>query len=471
MSIRVRLLTVYLAIILAGFGGLALIAGRQISAGARVDFGGRLQNEVILVAQGLAAQIDTEQVDTSALDATLADYEARINAILTLHTLNAQFSDNGRPGGGREMMMGGRFRDQPELESALRGQVILSQRRDALNDEQFFTAAPVVVDQQLVAVLQLSVPVSSLGAVVTQRWLELGLLVAFLTGVAALAAVWLARSIIRPLYALRDSALRLSKGDLAHRVQYNGKDEIGAVAQAFNNMAGQVQSMLDEQRAFASNTSHELRTPLTTIRLRSEALRYDEALDAETGKRYIAEIDDEINRMSALIDDLTVLSRFDAGRAELGSEQIDAGHFAASLQQRLQPQAQARHITLTLHASADLPVLRASLNHLTIVFRNLLENALKYTPDGGCITWNLSSASGGLQSVIVDNGRGIAADQLPHLFERFYRADKARSRDIPGSGLGLSIVKSVVEAYGGSIRIESAGHGQGTTVTVFWPGS
>jgi signal transduction histidine kinase len=469
MSIRARLLAVYLAIILIGFGGLALIAGRQISVGARVDFGGRLQNEVILVAQGLAAQINSEAVDEDALDAALADYETRINATLTLHTMNGQFADNGRPGGGREAMMGGRFRDQPELESALRGQVILAQRRDTTGGEQFFTAAPVVVDQDIFAVLQLNVPVSSLGEVVARRWLELGLLVALLAGIAALAAVCLARSIIRPLYALRDSALRLSKGDLAHRVQYSGKDEIGAVAQAFNDMARQVQSMLDEQRAFASNTSHELRTPLTTIRLRSEALRYDEGLDDETGERYIAEIDDEVNRMSALIDDLTVLSRFDAGRAELGSEQIDAGHFASSLQQRLLPQAQARQITLTLHASADLPVLRASLNHLTIVFRNLLENALKYTPDGGCVTWDLSTTAGGLQSVITDNGRGIAADQLPHLFERFYRADKARSRDIPGSGLGLSIVKSVVEAYGGSVRIESAGHGQGTTVTVFWP--
>lgn len=471
MSIRARLLTVYLAIILTGFGGLALIAGRQISAGARADFGARLQNEAILIAQGLAAQLASQPrgaPDWDALDAALSDYAARVNAALTLHLLPGP-PTGGRPGGRGEMQMGGRFRDQPELEAALRGQVIVTQRSEPPGAEQFFTAAPLMVEQQPVALLQLSVPVSSLGGVVAQRWLELGLLVTLITGAAALAAVWLARSIIRPLHTLRDSALRFSKGDLAHRVQYSGRDEIGAVAQAFNDMARQVQSMLDEQRAFASNTSHELRTPLTTIRLRSEALRCDDGLDAGTTRRYIAEIDDEVKRMSALIEDLTVLARFDAGRAELGSEEIDIAHFAASLQQRLQPQAQARQITLTLQAPAELPVLRASLNHLTIVFRNLLENALKYTPEGGSVTWSLSAAPGGLRSVIADSGRGIAPDQLPRLFERFYRADKARSREIPGSGLGLAIVQSVVEAYGGSVRIESGGLGQGTTATVFWP--
>ncbi|HEX2621817.1 MAG TPA: ATP-binding protein, partial [Phototrophicaceae bacterium] len=117
----------------------------------------------------------------------------------------------------------------------------------------------------------------------------------------------------------------------------------------------------------------------------------------------------------------------------------------------------------------DLPPVLASLNHLTVVFRNLLDNAIKYTPEGGQITWSINADRDGIRHVIQDTGRGIEPDQLPHLFERFYRADKARSRDIPGTGLGLAIVKSIVDAYGGTISIESAGIGKGSSVTVCLP--
>ncbi|MBZ0297910.1 MAG: cell wall metabolism sensor histidine kinase WalK, partial [Anaerolineae bacterium] len=309
----------------------------------------------------------------------------------------------------------------------------------------------------------------NLQAVVLQRWLALGLVFIILTSLALSAALWLSRSIIQPLYKLRDSAVRLSKGDFTHRVAYSGTDEVGEVALAFNEMAQEVESMIEEQRAFASNTSHELRTPLTTIRLRTEALRTDKTLDGATTQRYIQEIDNEVARLSDLVQDLTLLSRFDAGRSELGQDEIDFVRLAHSLQQQFVPQTNDHHIHITLQLPAQPMLVKASLNHLLVVFRNLLDNAIKYTPNGGEITWEIKEAGDTILNVIHDTGQGIALEHLPHLFERFYRADKARTRNMPGTGLGLALVKSIVDAYGGQIRIESDGIGQGTTVYVSWP--
>ncbi len=461
VSIRTRLLLVYISIILIGFLVLTLTAGEQVASGARVDYGQRLQNEIILIAQGIDSsvrQFNRGSISEDDLSVVFQRYEERVNGDLILYA----------PPGGRMGMGRANWFDKPELEAALRGQVVLVERRAEDGSDRFFTAAPVLDNRDLLGLIQLSVPASNLRDAVTQRWLALGLIGLLVMGAAALAALWLAQSIIRPLGQLRESAVRLSQGDFTHRTPTPGSDEIGDVARAFNEMAGQVESMLEEQRAFASNTSHELRTPLTTIRLRTEALRYDQ-LDEAEARQYIAEIDQEVARLGNLVQDLTLLSRFDAGRAELGQDQVDMGRFASGLQQQMTPAAQEKRILITLALPENPPVVRASLNHLLVVFRNVLDNAIKYSGEGSAITWTVQTAAGGSRHIIQDSGRGVDPAHLPHLFERFYRADKARSRDIPGTGLGLALAKSIVEAYGGSISLTSAGLGQGTTVTLFWP--
>lgn len=358
-----------------------------------------------------------------------------------------------------------------EIETAYRGDVMTVERLTEDGEPALFTAARIIngADHRLHGVVQLQVPLQNIQQVINQRWMSLWLVFGMITLVALASAYWLARSIIRPLDTLRETVVRLEKGDFTHRVAYDRPDEIGEVARAFNRMAAEVESMLNEQRAFASNTSHELRTPLTTIRLRSEALRYDPALDQDLQRQYITEIDDEVNRIGTLIEDLTLLSRFDAGRAVPGDNQIDPASFASSLCARLAPQTAEKHIQLTLLVPGGLPAICASINHLTVVFRNLLDNAVKYTPAGGQIEWQLTAGPDGLHSTITDTGRGLDEDELAHVFERFYRADKARSRDVPGSGLGLAIVRSIVEAYGGTVRLHSQGPGTGVTVTLFWP--
>ena len=262
--------------------------------------------------------------------------------------------------------------------------------------------------------------------------------------------------------------MQIAQGDFSQQVSEDRLDEFGEVARAFNQMSAQVETMIEEQRAFASNASHELRTPLTAIRLRSEALR-DDTVDDEVARQYIVEIDDEAQRLGNLVQDLMLLSRLDAGRLQAGQEKIDCLRLARHLLAEVAADAESRHLTLALDAPETLPPIIAGQVHVTIVFRNLLSNALKYSSDGGQIVWQIKPEADAILHTIRDSGQGIAPEDLPHLFERFYRADKSRSRAAPGVGLGLPLSRLIVEFYGGTVWLESAGVQQGTTAFVRWP--
>jgi signal transduction histidine kinase len=455
-------------IILIGFSLLTVIAGGQLSAAVRADFDQRLQNSVRLIARGISGSLEDwkdGRINTDQLATVFKEYETQIGGKLAFYPAINLWDATGIANIMPRVVS---FRNMPELEQAMRGGNAVIERPNAAGESTLYTGAMASHDRDLFGLIQLAIPYQIVQSAVVQRWIALALAFILVTSLALVAALWLSQSITRPLYTLRESALRLSRGDFSQRINSTGKDEIGEVAHAFDEMADQVQSMLEEQRAFASNTSHELRTPLTAIRLRTEALRY-ETMDAETTKHYIEEIDDEIVRLGNLVQDLTLLSRFDAGRAELGADEIDFSRLASNLCHQVADLAREKQIQVVLHPAPTPVFVKASLSHLTVVFRNLLDNALKYTPTGGVITWMIATDAKMVIHTLQDTGRGIAAEDLPHLYERFFRADRAHTRDIPGTGLGLALVKSILDAYHAQITITSAGLGKGTCVEVRWP--
>lgn len=465
-SLRARLALAYAGLLVIGFTGLALLAGRQISQGAMEDYEHGMATQAVLIGQGMKEVIEgfrEGEISQAAVASAVATYAAGSQARLTLIDSTGRAwldsSDN---------LPSGNLQSFPEVTAALNGQNIYNVYPNDNGTPTLYTAAPVLEDGRVLSVVRLAAPLSDARSLVMQRWLTLSLGIALLAALALVASWWLAASLTRPLDRLRHSALEVAQGNFAQRLPEDRQDEVGELAAAFNHMAGQVQAMLDEQRAFASNASHELRTPLTTIRLRSEALRTGH-LDEETTRRYIAEIDDETTRLSYLVNDLMLLSRFDTGRAESSGEMVDPSRLARQLTQELAPRAARHNVHLELEAATPLPPVQASQTHLRVVFYNLLDNAFKYTPEGGEVCWRLWVENDALRVEVRDSGQGIAAEDLPHLFERFYRADKARTRTVQGSGLGLSLVHSVVTFYGGRITIESEGLGQGTVAHVWWP--
>jgi signal transduction histidine kinase len=457
-SLRTRLLLAYAGLILVGFTVLALVAGRQISASTVQDYASGLAEQAQLVARALREPIEEGNehgVNPAGLNSILQAYAEQIGAEIVLVDWNGSFwaSSNGSI----------TDTNTPEIVSALNGTL-----SSDLRGNTAFAAAPILEEGRVLAAVQLAAPLSAAQSLIWERWLALAGAVLGLTALAGLAAFLLSTTLTRPLTQLRQAALQIAQGNFAERVPESRQDEFGEVARAFNYMAGQVEAMIEEQRAFASNVSHELRTPLTTIRLRSEALR-DGDLDADLAQQYAVELDEEVQRLGDLVQDLMVLSRLDSGRLEAGRERIDIVRLARQLMAEISPQTKSRDIALQLDVPPSLPIVTAGSAHLMIVFRNLLGNALKYTPDGGQITWQIRDAGDSLHHTISDTGRGISAEDIPHVFDRFYRVEKSRSREVPGVGLGLSLVRMIVEFYGGTVQLTSEGIDKGTEAHVTWP--
>lgn len=466
MRLRARLILAYTGLIVLAFAGLAFFAGRQISTAAEEDYEKHLEQQAVIVSEGLSeiVQYYREGVVLPAeLAAIVRSYSERTDARLTvMDTDGVVWIDSAG------FTYDRRQTDYPEVVAALNDSIVHDIRLDEQGQQTIYTATPIIGDGEMLGVVRLAAPAEFIRTSIAQRWLTFGLGFALLLALSVIASLRLSTSLTRPLEQLRASALRLAGGDLSMRLPEERNDEIGELAQSFNHLARQVQAMLEEQRAFAANASHELRTPLTTIRLRTEALRAG-AVDEATTRQYIAEIDDEALRLSGLVEDLILLSRLDAGRAEPGSELIDPMRFARQLTREIEPLLESQGLTFTLDMPGHLPPVEASSHHMRVVFRNLLDNAIKYTPSGGHVIWRLWAEDGWLHGEVCDTGQGIDPEALPHLFERFYRADRTHSRRVPGVGLGLSLTRSVVQFYGGTLDITSEGHGKGTTAHVRWP--
>jgi len=361
--------------------------------------------------------------------------------------------------------------EQMEVQAALAGDEQHDIRVDpVLGDERLYVAAPIEHEGETFGVLQLSILTSEMWTQIRQTWLSLlgtGLLVLVATVVVSL---WLAKGILEPIQALQQAAARLADGDLNQHIVTEGNDELGRLGQAFNLMAARLKYMIGQQRDFVANASHELRTPLTTIKLRVEALLGGARHDPQIANRFLAEIESEVNRLERLIDDLLTLSRVEAGLTTLEMERVDLPLLLGEAVTTFWPRAESAGVTLTLDAAPELPPVRASAPQIRQVIDNLLDNALKHSSAGGIITVSCRPTNGQVAVSVTDTGQGIPAQDLPHVFERFYRADKARSRSggTSGTGLGLSIVRSVIEAHNGQVSIESQ-EGKGTSVRFTLP--
>ena len=220
------------------------------------------------------------------------------------------------------------------------------------------------------------------------------------------------------------------------------------------------------RRDFVANISHELRTPIASLKLLAETLKEGAMADPEVAADFLNRISVEADKMGQLVDELGELSRIESGAAPLDRQPMDAGAVMEAVAGRLRTQADRAGLTLEVAAAPDLPSVRADAGRIEQVLMNLTHNAIKFTPEGGKIILAASPSAKGIEVRVTDTGAGIAADDLPRIFERFYKADKARSGG--GTGLGLAIAKHIVQAHGGEIKAEST-PGQGTTISFTLP--
>jgi signal transduction histidine kinase len=283
-------------------------------------------------------------------------------------------------------------------------------------------------------------------------------LAAFLAAVAV--SIFTARRIVGPLQVMMRASQRIAAGDYHQRVQVPRQDELGSLAQAFNRMAETLERTEQRRMELIGDVAHELRTPLSSIKGIMEGL-VDGVLTAEPTTFLL--VQREVARLQRLVHDLEELSRAEAGQVPLDLRAVAPTDLARAAADRLRPQFEDKSVNLNLDLPADLPQVRADPSRIIQVLLNLLGNALQFTPPSGHVTVRAWRDGREVVIIVQDTGIGISAEHLPHIFERFYRVDKSRSRPGGGSGIGLTIAKHLVEAHGGRIWAISSGPGQGST--------
>ena len=280
--------------------------------------------------------------------------------------------------------------------------------------------------------------------------------------VAILLAAWVSRRITAPVAALTEATQAIAQGDTT-RLPVTSSDELGRMSAAFNRMTSALETQRDLRRRLVNDVSHELNTPLSVIQLEATGLR-DGLQTPESASDHIIQ---EVDRLRGLVSDLNALAETDSGELRLAVQATSIAELLTVEVERWQPQSQARQVALSLQLSGDLPKMDLDRMRMSQALGNVVNNAIHCSEAGGSIVIRAGLESDETLAIsVADDGIGIQASDLPHVFDRFYRTNQSRSRGIGGTGLGLAIARAIVEAHGGTIAIASDGPGQGATVMI-----
>jgi signal transduction histidine kinase len=353
---------------------------------------------------------------------------------------------------------------RPEIDSALKGMPATAVRR-VEGRRVLYAAAPVYAADGLTitGIVYIATPLPS-GGLPAGFILEMLVALGAAVLLALLAGALLSRRLARPLEDVARAAQAVAAGDLEQRVPAGGNvRELRSLGDSFNRMTASLQQSARAKNAFIADVTHELRTPLTVIKGTIETLE-DGALDDTEGRGPLLEsMQRESERLIRLVNELLVLTRADAGALQLEMRPVDLAELARARCEGLGRLADPRGVKLAVEAR-DQAIVRGDPDRLAQILDNLLDNAIRHSPAGTTVTVSMEKTGGEIRCMVRDQGEGIAAQHLPYIFERFYRADASRNRQTGGTGLGLAIVRALVTAQGGRVAAEST-EGRGTTIT------
>lgn len=293
-----------------------------------------------------------------------------------------------------------------------------------------------------------------------------GVLLLFAAIIATTYGLFVAASVTEGLRQMADAAAALAAGDLTARVPVAGRDEVARLSESFNEMAGHLQETAERRRELETLrtnliawTSHDLRTPLTSIRARVEALHDGLVTDPAAARRYYAAIRADVLALNSLIDDLFELAQLDAGDPAMEMAPSSLADLISDCLESFHAMSESRGVVLLGEVGRDVDPVTMNAGKISRVLRNLVENALHHTPAGGSVMIRAEASTGGVVVAVEDSGPGFAVDELPHVFEQFYRGEQARSRATGSAGLGLAIARGIIHAHGGRIWAENSPNG------------
>ncbi len=458
-SLRLKFTLALVLVALLGIGTVALVANRVT-----------VREFALFVRAGgdvWAARIAAEAADVYASTGSWASVAERMIEALSSHAPGQ--------GGGQGRGMGMRGQGMPSQDRILivdpQGRVLVDTGGELVGDtmerEVESLGVPVEVGGRRVGTLLLTSEDLSGHSELEQRFLDAVnravLWAAVLVAVAALvAAALLSRQLVGPLRKLTAASEAMAAGDLSQRDEVRTRDEIGELARAFNGMAQDLEAAEGQRQQMTADIAHELRNPLSVIRGNLEAM-LDGVYPVDV--EHLGPIYEETILLQRLVQDLRLLSLADAGQLQLVQTGVDISALLGAIADSVQAVAEDQGIRLRLIAPEEPLVVVGDTDRLRQVIGNLVSNALRYTPAGGSVTLRSWERGRQVRVAVSDTGPGIASKDLPHVFDRFYRADAARDRASGGSGLGLAIARALVEAHGGQIQVEST-VGEGTTFTI-----
>jgi two-component system sensor histidine kinase BaeS len=353
------------------------------------------------------------------------------------------------------------------------GKVIISNERykvgDRVPESDLTLGVPIKEDGKIIGILlPMRVPFEGQPPEVefiesTNRTLLYGALMAAI--IALLLGIFLSRTLTRPLRELTQATHAVSEGDLSQQVPIRSNDELGELAKAFNKMSTELSRSVNIRKQMTADIAHELRTPLSLILGHAEAV-HDGVL--QPSRENFEIIREEAARLEHLVNDLRILSLADAGELSINPQKVEPQRLLQEVAAIYQYQTQRKNITLDLDIASPLSEIEVDPGRMTQVLTNILDNALRHTPEGGRIVLSAREANDQVELAIQDSGPGLKAEDIDRIFDRFYRTDSSRQREDGGSGLGLAIARSIVQAHGGQLSAESE-EGKGLKVIVRLP--
>lgn len=276
---------------------------------------------------------------------------------------------------------------------------------------------------------------------------------------------FLSRKLTKPLLVMKEATNKIALGKYKQKIPSKGNDEIAQLSYAIQSLGDQLQSYEDSRNEFLSAISHEIRTPLTYIKGYSDVLSKGMVKNTEEQMEYLSIINREAKRITFLVDDLFAMSKLQVGKFQLEKEPADIHSIVEKVTATLNPAAERKGLVLTVNLSTQIPVIRFDKKRMEQVIYNLIENAIKYT-ESGEINVQTYLKNGLVAIDIMDTGMGIAEEEIPKIWDRFYRIEKSRGRKTGGTGLGLYIVKQIIDAHGGQVKVKSI-ENEGSTFSIY----
>jgi signal transduction histidine kinase len=467
-TLRTQLIMIIGAAVFIGVSALLGLAGSQMATMTLNAFASEKQTVAVVASSSLTTnerqhggRNNGDKSDDKNNQANLTAFaQAVLNANAQSTGTNFTYLDSQRK------IIATTQTDQPDLtvadEVTRAEQGVIS---TAIRGDKLYIAIPLLHDKAVTGVLWAVASLAPVQSELGLRWLTLIAAALGALLIACLAGWWLSQRISRPLTAITNVAAHMANGQLGIRAQLSRTNrEIFTLERTFNEMAKQIEGMLERQREFVANASHELRAPLAAIRLHAEAIASGAVTDQDV-RQYATEIDGESARLGHLVEDLLNLSQIEGDSFKPPLEPINVIDELKSSAVVYRSRSTAKHQQMQIQIDPNIPDLYIHPSHLRLMIGNLLDNAVKYTPENGHINLSASwqPADGSLILEVRDTGIGIPPQDLSRVSERFFRVDRAHTRGIAGTGLGLSLVTAIARSYSGILVLHSNGMpGEGT---------